>query len=77
MNIEIAGELLKAADRQKPRQIERSPIFMLPWHQRVSRRANSTMSGGFSSKLAISTGMARTISRRVASAPPRSGRATG
>ena len=33
---------------------------MLPWHQRTSRRANSSMVGGFSSQLPRSSGSTRT-----------------
>ena len=33
---------------------------MLPWHQRTSRLAKSSMVGGFSSQLSFSTGSTRT-----------------
>ena len=69
-NIRIAQKSWNRLAGSRPGMASRRRYCRLPWHQRVSRRANSARVGGFSSHDPASSGMTRTSkpARRISAA---------
>ena len=69
-NIRIAKASWKRLTGLMPGRPSRCQYCMLPWHQRRSRRMNSSSVAGFSSKLWCSKGSTRTSkpARRISTA---------